>query len=97
MLIVTANSHFKANLVIRGIPVDKITVVNNIPNSDVFNRSAYQEERSAIRKQFTLIFPGTIAPRYGLDVPIRALQQLATKIPEIRLLIIGPHSRIRMS
>jgi len=93
--IVSANSHFKENLVIRGVPADKITVVNNIPNSDIFNRGAYQEERLAIKKQFTLIFPGTIAPRYGLEVPIRALQQLATKIPEIRLLIIGPHSQYK--
>jgi glycosyltransferase involved in cell wall biosynthesis len=87
--IITANSNFKDNLVKRGIPADKITVVNNIPDPRVFNRDGHERERHSKGDRFTLIYPGTIAPRYGLEVAIRALPLLITRIPQIRLLIIG--------
>jgi len=88
--IITANSSFKNNLVRRGVPVDKITVVNNVPDARVFNRDKYHPGGHCASGYFTLIYPGTIAPRYGLDVPIRALPQLVTQIPRLRLVIIGP-------
>ncbi len=87
--VITANSNFRDSLVKRGIPADKITVFNNVPDPNVFNRSEYKKERRSESKHFTLIYPGTIAPRYGLDVAIRALPLLVTKIPQIRLVIIG--------
>jgi glycosyltransferase involved in cell wall biosynthesis len=88
--VITANSNFEDNLVKRGIPADKITVVNYVPDPQVFNRSEYKEERNSKSKHFTLIYPGTIAPRYGLDVAIRALPLLIIRIPQLRLVIIGP-------
>ena len=94
--IVTANSNFKANLVRRGIPSNKITVVNNIPNSNIFNRASFQKEHQAKNKYFTLIYPGTFAPRYGLDVPIRALTLLVDKVPDILLLFFGPNSQYKV-
>jgi glycosyltransferase involved in cell wall biosynthesis len=87
--VVTANGAFKRNLVGRSIPVSKITVVNNIPDTKVFNRGKFEPRRRSDGDRFTLIYPGTIAPRYGLDVPIRALPCLAAQIPGIRLVIIG--------
>jgi len=87
--VITANSNFSDNLVKRGMPADKITVVNNVPDPKVFNRSGYRKECRSKSKHFTLIYPGTIAPRYGLDVAIRALPQLITRIPQLRLVIIG--------
>jgi glycosyltransferase involved in cell wall biosynthesis len=87
--VITANSNFKANLVRRGIPADKIMVISNMPDTRLFNRSKYEQERRGKSKHFTLIYPGTIAPRYGLEVAIRALPLLKREIPQLRLLIIG--------
>ena len=87
--VITANSNFKDNLVKRGVPADKITVVYNMADPKVFNRLAYQQYRHHKSEHFTLIYPGTIAPRYGLDVAIRALPLLIKKIPNLRLVIIG--------
>jgi glycosyltransferase involved in cell wall biosynthesis len=87
--VITANSNFKDNLVKRGIPADKITVVNNVADPEVFNRNRYEKERHSKGKHFTLIYPGTIATRYGLDVAIRALPLLITRIRQLRLVIIG--------
>jgi len=87
--VITANSSFKNNLVKRGIPANKITVVNNVADPKLFNRNRYRKERHS-RSRFTLIYPGTIAPRYGLDVAVRALPLLATRIPQLRLVVMGP-------
>jgi glycosyltransferase involved in cell wall biosynthesis len=88
--VITANPTFKSNLVGRGMAADKITVIHNLPDARVFDRDAYRHEDHHDGAHFTLIYPGTIAPRYGLSVPIRALPTLVEKIQQIRLEIIGP-------
>ncbi len=90
--VITANPLFKEKLVSRGIPAKKITVITNQPDPRVFDRAIYLTEHQEVHNHFTLIYPGTIAPRYGLDVAIRALPELIKHISELRLLIIGPHS-----
>jgi glycosyltransferase involved in cell wall biosynthesis len=90
--VITVNSICERNLINRGIPARKITVVHNYPNAAVFDRNLYLNESNSPRKNFTLIYPGHLAPRYGLDTVIRALPQLKTKIPEIRLLIFCQNS-----
>jgi glycosyltransferase involved in cell wall biosynthesis len=90
--VITANSNFKANLVKRGIPPGKISVVNNVPNSLLFNRNAYINQRHSKKESFTLIYPGTLAPRYGLEISIKALVELIPKIPQICLVVIGGYS-----
>ena len=91
--VITANPSFKRALIRRGIAPDKITVINNIPDTNLFRRDRYQAEHGAAREAFTLICPGTIAPRYGLDLPIRALPALSRRIPNIRLHIIGKQTQ----
>ena len=85
--VITANPNFKNNLVARGIPREKVTVVMNVPNPAVFDRR--KRLRHSTGEQFTLIYPGTVAPRYGLDVAIRALPALSKRIPQVRLVILG--------
>jgi glycosyltransferase involved in cell wall biosynthesis len=88
--VITANGHFRDNLVKRDIPKEKITVINNCPDPAVFTRKSDNKNKSTSPDKFTLIFPGTIAPRYGLDVAIKALPYLIPVIPNVRLRIIGP-------
>lgn len=90
--VITANPHFKENIVGRGISSSKISVITNQPDPRVFNRSAYAAKRSEKRSGFSLIYPGTIASRYGLSVAIRAVPELAKYIPDLRLVIFGPLS-----
>jgi glycosyltransferase involved in cell wall biosynthesis len=87
--VVTANVHFRETLIKRGVPASKITVVNNYPNPNIFDRSAHSAQKGKSGERFILIFPGTIAPRYGLEVAIRALPLLKSKIQNIHLLIVG--------
>ena len=90
--VITANPMFKQNLAARGTPAEKITVINNYPDRKVFSRSSYNHVRKARRETFSLIYSGTIAPRYGLETAIRALPLLVTRIPHISLVILGPET-----
>lgn len=88
-VIITVNMDCKKNLVTRGTPADKIVIVRNLPDPAIFKREKYKEELALNHTQFILIYPGTIAQRYSLDVAISALSQLHKKIPQIQLIIIG--------
>jgi glycosyltransferase involved in cell wall biosynthesis len=87
--VITANANFKRNLIRRGVPPDKITVVNNLPDPVLFRRDGHGPAGRARADHLTLIYPGSIAPRYGVEIPIRALPRLRAKIPCIRLVIVG--------
>ena len=87
--VITANPIFKEELSARGIPPEKITVINNIPDPKIFHRQEALKTLSQPAQQFRLIYPGTLASRYSLDIPIRALPALKEHIPNIHLKIIG--------
>lgn len=91
--VITANPIFKELLSQRGVPPEKILVINNIPNPKLFNRQNIENEPYRSSGKFILIFPGTIAPRYCLDIAIKALPKLVKSIPNIQLKIIGKHSQ----
>lgn len=90
--VITANPIFKENLVQRGIKLSKITVIANYPDPKIFIRDKFRNAQRPHREVFRLIYPGTIAARYGLDIPIRALVRLVKHIPQIQLRLIGPPS-----
>jgi glycosyltransferase involved in cell wall biosynthesis len=87
--VITANPLFKEIIAKRGIPRGKITVINNVAEERIFNRKNYARASDGQNHSFTLIYIGTVAPRYRLDIPIRALPTIIEQIPEIRLRIIG--------
>jgi glycosyltransferase involved in cell wall biosynthesis len=88
--VITANAAFKARLVERGVPASKITVVNNYPDPRVFSPQRHPKHSDGHGTPFTLLYPGGIVPRYGLNTAVRALPQLSTKIRQLRLIIVGP-------
>jgi glycosyltransferase involved in cell wall biosynthesis len=93
--VITVNIKCKFNLIKRGIPAEKITLIHNYPDPAIFNRNAYHNERQIRTDNFVLIYPGTIAPRYGLETVIRALPELQARIPQICLVIMGPENEYK--
>ncbi|MEP0764058.1 MAG: glycosyltransferase family 4 protein [Chloroflexota bacterium] len=87
--IITANPVFKERLVSRGLPPSAITVIGNEVDTRLFDRQRYEQDRLLRDRRFVLIYAGTIAPRYGLDVAVNALPLLVERIPGIHLQIIG--------
>jgi glycosyltransferase involved in cell wall biosynthesis len=87
--IITANSAFKSSLERRGLPGSRITVVNNIADPRIFNPAHYSAPAPALPETLTLLYPGTIAPRYGLHIAVQALPLLIARFPDLRLRIVG--------
>jgi glycosyltransferase involved in cell wall biosynthesis len=70
----------------RGAPLDKITVLPNVPDPLVF-----RSDGSAARRDgaFRIVYHGTIARRLGLDLGVRAFAQAADACPGARFEIFG--------
>ena len=86
--VVTATRSFKEILVNRGVPADKITVIVNAADRRFFQPPATSVCEDAGKKDFTLLYVGTVAARYGLDVAVRALALLKGQIPGLRLRVL---------
>jgi glycosyltransferase involved in cell wall biosynthesis len=69
-----------------GIRADKIRVVTNLPDSNIFKLTP--RETSATRP-FTTVCHGTVAKRLGLDVAVNAINILRNEALDIHLRVIG--------
>ncbi|MCA1959208.1 MAG: glycosyltransferase family 4 protein [Desulfomonile sp.] len=83
--VMTATPVFRDILVGRSVPPEKVTVIMNAPSSIFCRREGSQPEH---RSGFTLLYVGTIAKRYGLDILVRALAILRPRIPGVRLRVL---------
>jgi len=88
--VITVTDLWRDTLVHRSLPPEKCSVVMNVADDRIFNRMARQHlDSSAERKGFRLIYHGSLTPRYGIDLIIRAVDVLRDKIPGLQLLIHG--------
>ncbi|MGC8659277.1 MAG: glycosyltransferase, partial [Desulfomonilaceae bacterium] len=85
--VITATDIFKTNLIERGIPEKKITVITNFPDERLFNSREALRTRNDHDGQFILLYVGTVAYRYGLHIAVMALPELHRKIQGIKLLV----------
>lgn len=87
--VITVTSLWRETLIQRGIPAEKIVVVMNVANDRIFQRQMRSNLPSGNGQPFRLIYHGTLAERYGIDLAIRAVDQLRASIPNIHLTIHG--------
>ena len=83
----TVTELWRQTLIERGIPARKISVVMNVANDRIFQRSNVTPV--AKNGHFNLIYHGQLSQRYGIDLAIRAVDLLRKEIPEICLTIHG--------
>jgi glycosyltransferase involved in cell wall biosynthesis len=82
--IITVNESMRRRLsLITRLPV---AVVMNVPDLAVFCRPETSSHTGGTQR---LVYSGTIAHRFGLDLVVRALSMLATEFPLLRLQIVG--------
>jgi glycosyltransferase involved in cell wall biosynthesis len=85
--VITPTLTFKKALISRGISPEKITMITNAADPRFFSHAGgiHPETKGS---GFTLLYVGTVAARYGLDICIKALAQLKTTIPGIKFRIV---------
>jgi glycosyltransferase involved in cell wall biosynthesis len=91
---ITCTAQMREAFVERGAEPEKIGLVHNTAEEDVFDPQAHPpREREPGR--FTLICHGSVEERYGIDNVIRAVALLADEIPELQLEVYGKGSQLR--
>ncbi len=85
-VIVADGIPYKRVLEGHGVPSEKLTVVLNVPDDELFNIVAPAPTSDG---HFRLITHGTILKRYGVQTLIRAMPLLLKDIPELRVDVVG--------
>ena len=94
-LAVTVNLACKRIYTSRGCPPDKMIVVMNAPDEDIFQFQTPHSHGSnghEPTRPFSILYHGSLVPRNGLDLAVEALEIAKERIPEARLLICGESS-----
>ena len=91
--VLTCTEQMREAFVGRGADPDKIGVVHNTSEEDIFDPDRYPP-RARDNGRFTLICHGSVEERYGLDTAIKAVASLADEIPELRLQIFGKGTQL---
>jgi len=84
--------HPKAQLLAtHGIPAEKIEVLLNLPDDEIFPPQFVLRSTTGndLAEEFRLIYHGTVTHRLGLDQVVAALPLLAESIPRLRFQILG--------
>lgn len=86
--VLAVTEQMKQNFVSRGADSDKISVILNAPDSRFFQDYVPAEAKST-NEYFTLICHGAIEERYGHDTMLQAIDRVKSRIPHVRLRILG--------
>ena len=75
-------------LVGRGVPESKTFISMNVPDPQIFGTPVERVQRSS-EDSLHLVYHGTMAARLGVDLVIRALAEVRTHVPPVRLHLWG--------
>ena len=99
----TVTREMRDNLGRRGADMDKITVIVNVPDDEMFRLELYEDvaaEVAELRKEdrrkgvFRVLTHGAIEERYGPDTIVRAVARLKDRIPGIEFRLLGKGSHL---
>jgi glycosyltransferase involved in cell wall biosynthesis len=85
--VVTVHDAMKELLLRTGVSPDKISIVMNAPDPAVFDAGPGSATRDPNDR--TILYAGTVAARYGVDLLVRAVARLKDQIPGLRLRVVG--------
>jgi glycosyltransferase involved in cell wall biosynthesis len=86
--VLTCTDEMRAAFVRRGAPVEKISIILNSADEEVFDPARFPP-RAREEDRFVLVCHGTIEERYGHDTVVHAMAKLRYEIPELRLTVFG--------
>jgi glycosyltransferase involved in cell wall biosynthesis len=87
--VITVTDLWKETLINRGVPKNKCFVVMNLADPAYFETSVPDIDESRPDDAFRLIYHGTVAHRYGVDLLLKALALVKQEIPNVHLRIHG--------
>jgi glycosyltransferase involved in cell wall biosynthesis len=88
-LVLTPNIAFRNLFAARSGHSDKIQIIMNSPERDIFSPRKYAHTPVPAEPVFRVMFHGTLLDRHGLDTAIKAVAHLRHRIPNLQLDIYG--------
>ena len=85
--VVTVHDAMKTLLLRTGVGADKISVVMNAPDPRLFRTTDPAPARDPGDR--TILYTGTVAARFGIDILVRAVAALKDEIPRLGLRVVG--------
>ncbi len=85
--VITVSETCKQRLISRGVPSDKITLVLNSANEEVFQYS--DRDFRKLTSGVKLLYHGTMAHRFGIHYAVEAMKEISEKIPGSVLILYG--------
>ena len=89
----TCTELMRQTFVGRGAPPEKVSVVLNGADENIFDPDRYPATRSD-QGRLRLVSHGTLEPRYGLETVVRAVALLKDEIPGLELQVYGEGSQL---
>ncbi|GJM41882.1 MAG: glycosyl transferase family 1 [Ardenticatenaceae bacterium] len=87
--VITVTESWRQTLIERGVPANKVSVVMNVADPRIFKRNGKRPFPPSNGHGFHLIYHGTFAHRYGVDMILRAVEQVRPSIPNIHATLLG--------
>ncbi|RME83407.1 MAG: glycosyltransferase WbuB [Caldilineae bacterium] len=84
--VITVSSLWRQDLIRRGVPAAKCSVVMNLPDDRIFKADVTPAPRP---EGFHLFYHGNLTHRYGVDLALRALAEVRADIPDVFMTIHG--------
>ncbi len=85
--VITVTELWRQTLIKRGQPANKVAVVMNVADATIFFAGAAAHPNN--NGHFRLIYHGNLVQRYGLDLLLRAVNQVRQTAPDICLTLHG--------
>lgn len=92
--VVSVNESMRDNLEAKGVPKEKIFILNNFPDQRLFPLRDPSEVWPRSRDALVLLYCGTITEHYDLSLAVRAIAQLSGEIP-VRLRLVGEGNKVQ--
>jgi glycosyltransferase involved in cell wall biosynthesis len=91
--VITVSEHWRQALIGRGVPTQKCSVVMNVADPNIFHPLEGERPRLLDGSGLHMIYHGTIVNQYGLDLVLRAINQVRGDLPNVHLTLLGrgPH------
>lgn len=92
-LALTPNISFRNTFIGRGSRPEKIEIVMNSPDPEIFDPEKYAHLKMPAKNEdvFRIMHHGLIAYRHGVDILVEAVARVRVTIPGVRLDIYGPY------
>jgi glycosyltransferase involved in cell wall biosynthesis len=87
--VITVSEHWRKSLIGNGVSPHKCSVVMNVADDAIFYRPAEERPLLLDPRGLRIIYHGSLARHYGLDLAIRAVGLVREDIPGIHLMLLG--------